>query len=315
MLTHPEGFGGDPNDAFDVVIPSLPGFGYSDRPAAPGWNTFRIAQLLRDLMTDLGYPRFGAQGGDFGANVSTVLALRHPEHMIGIHLNYVPGSYYPYVKPGEEITPEEQASLASAEAWEEHHGGYLHLQATDPQTVAYALNDSPAGVAAWILEKFRNWADCNGDIFQRFTADELLANVTLYWMTETIHSSCRLYYESSRARLRFGQDDFVGVPCGIAHFPKEDPFPPRPWVERGYNVRHWTEMPSGGHFAAAEEPGLLARDIRDFFRPLRDGSKKDRLSSTKSPSRLVSQSLGDVDGPRTATSSQTAPAERWLRCS
>ncbi|HEY7618060.1 MAG TPA: alpha/beta fold hydrolase [Terriglobales bacterium] len=269
MLTQPERFGAGPEDAFDVVVPSLPGFGYSDRPIERGFNTFRMAQLLLDLMQELGYSRFGAQGGDFGANISTVMALRHPERLIGIHLNYIPGSYYPHLEPGAEIAPVEREFLQKAAEWEENCGGYLHLQATQPQTLAYSLNDSPAGLAAWILEKFRSWADCDGDLSRRFTTDELLTNVTLYWMTETIHSSCRLYYETTRAPLRFAKGDYVRVPCAIAHFPKEEPFPPRPWIERGYNIQHWTEMPAGGHFAAAEEPALLAQDIRNFFRPFR----------------------------------------------
>jgi pimeloyl-ACP methyl ester carboxylesterase len=269
MLTDPEGYGGRPEDSFDVVVPSLPGFGYSDRPAEAGFNNFRIGDLFLGLMFELGYKRFGAQGGDFGANISTVMSLRAPERVIGLHLNYIPGSYWPYIPPERPITAEEQEAIDSEVRWVEVFGGYMHVQATEPQTLAYALNDSPVGLATWIIEKFKDWADCDGDVYRRFTRDELLTNVTLYWMTETIHSSCRLYYESSRAPLRFKPDDFVRVPTGVAHFPKEDPFPPRSWVERGYNVQRWTEMPSGGHFAAAEEPELLACDLREFFRPLR----------------------------------------------
>jgi pimeloyl-ACP methyl ester carboxylesterase len=271
MLTDPQRHGGRAEDSFDVVVPSLPGFGYSDRPSEAGLNTFRIGELFLGLMSELGYERFGAQGGDFGANVSTVMSLRAPERVIGLHLNYIPGSYWPHVTAERPITSEEQAAIDSSDHWEEVFGGYMHVQATEPQTLAYALNDSPVGLATWIIEKFKDWADCDGDVYRRFTRDELLTNVTLYWMTETIHSSCRLYFESSRAPLRFGPDDFVRVPTAVAHFPKEDPFPPRSWVERGYDVRHWTKMPSGGHFAAAEEPELLARDLREFFRPLRGG--------------------------------------------
>jgi len=159
--------------------------------------------------------------------------------------------------------------LASAANWFDESGAYAHIQGTRPHTPAYALNDSPAGLAAWIVEKFREWSDCEGDIYRRFTRDELLANVTLYWMTQTISSSFGMYHEGRRAPLRFWADDFVSVPCGIAHFPKEILFPPKEWVQRGYNVQHWTEMPRGGHFAAAEQPELLAADIRAFFRPLR----------------------------------------------
>ena len=271
-LTDPAAFGADPADAFDVVVPSMPGYGFSDRPSQPGMNTFRIAELWVGLMRGLGYPRFGAQGGDIGANVSTVLGWKHSESVAGIHLNYIPGSYSPYTGPGSrELSAAEKQFLESAGRWYDQNGAYWHQQRTRPQTLAYGLNDSPMGLAAWIVEKFREWADCEGDVERRFTRDQLLANVTLYWVTETIHSSCRLYYEGSRAPLGFQKDERVAIPCAVARFPKEDPFPPREWVERGYNVVRWTEMPRGGHFAAAEEPDMLAEDLRTFFRPLRRG--------------------------------------------
>ena len=254
---------------FDVVVPSLPGYGFSDRPTAPGMNTFRIAQLWTGLMQELGYPRFAAQGGDIGASVTTLLGLRHADRVLGIHLNYIPGSYRPYLEAGTKLAAVEQKFLDDADRWYAESGAYAHIQRTKPITAAYGPNDSPAALAAWILEKFRDWADCAGDVETRFTRDELLTNVTLYWMTETIHSSFRLYYEGRKAPLHFNPGERVQVPCAIAHFPKEEPFPPRPWIERGYNIQRWTEMPSGGHFAAAEEPELLARDIREFFRDFR----------------------------------------------
>jgi pimeloyl-ACP methyl ester carboxylesterase len=269
LLADPAGYGGDPRDSFDVVVPSLPGYGFSDRPTQPGMNTFRMAELWVELMKDLGYARFAAQGGDFGAGVTTILGLRHAPHILGIHLNYIPGSYRPYLEAGSEISEGEQAYLDDEERWYEESGAYSHIQRTEPQTAAYALNDSPAGLAAWILEKFRDWADCNGDLERRFTQDELLSNVTLYWMTQTIHSSCRLYYEAQKAPIHFQEGECVRVPCAIARFPKEAPFPPRQWIERGYNIQRWSEMPSGGHFAAAEEPESLVEDIRSFFRNLR----------------------------------------------
>jgi len=269
MLTDPGSQGGDSGDSFDVVVPSLPGFGFSDRPTQSGMNTFRIAELWAGLMKELGYDRFGAQGGDFGASVSTILGLRHADHMIGVHLNYIPGSYMPYLEPGTKPTQIEQAFLDEADHWYAESGAYAHLQRTTPQTAAYGLNDSPAALAAWIVEKFRDWADCDGDVERRFSRDELLTNATLYWMTETIHSSCRLYYETRKAPIHFQRGESVRVPCGIAYFPKEAPFPPRSWIERGYNIQHWTDMPHGGHFAAAEEPELLAKDIQHFFRTLR----------------------------------------------
>ena len=269
LLTDPGAHGGDAADSFDVVIPSLPGFGYSDKPQQDGMNTFRIAELWVALMRELGYKRFVAQGGDIGASVSTILGLRHPEQTMGVHLNYIPGSYRPYLREGAEISREEAEFVESAGRWVDEHGAYWHLQATQPLTAAYGLQDSPAGLAAWIVEKFQKWSDCEGDVYRRFTRDELLANVTLYWLTGTIYSSFRLYFEGRKAPLRFDADDFVTVPCGIARFPKEAPAPPRSWVERGYNVQRWTEMPSGGHFAAMEEPELLAADIRAFCRRFR----------------------------------------------
>jgi pimeloyl-ACP methyl ester carboxylesterase len=265
LLTDPATHGGDPAVSFDVVVPSLPGFGFSARPTKPGMNTFRIADLWLSLMRELGYERFAAQGGDFGAAVSTILGLRHAGHVMGIHLNYIPGSYRPYLEPGTKPDSIEQQFLDDADRWYVDSGAYAHLQRNTPQTAAYGLNDSPAALAAWIVEKFRDWADCNGDVERRFSKDELLTNVTLYWVTETIHSSCRLYYESKKMPLQFRKEDHVRVPCAIAHFPKEAPFPPRAWIERGYSIQHWTEMPRGGHFAAAEEPVLLARDIAAFF--------------------------------------------------
>lgn len=268
-LTDPAAFGGNEADSFDVIVPSLPGYGYSDRPRRPGMNAWRIADLWAALMHELGYERFAAQGGDWGASVSTALALRHSECVAGIHLNYIPGSYYPDLPPDTKLAPIEQEFLVDEERWFDQHGAYAHIQRTHPQTAAYGLNDSPAALAAWILEKFRDWSDCDGDLWSKFTRDEMLANVTLYWMTETVHSSSRLYWEGARAPMKFQPGDFVRVPCGIARFPKEEPFPPREWIERGYNVQHWTEMGKGGHFAALEEPDLLAEDIRKFFRPLR----------------------------------------------
>jgi len=270
LLTDPAAHGGDSSDSFDVVVPSMPGYGFSDRPVTRGMNTFRIAELWVGLMNELGYSRFAAQGGDVGAAVSTVLGLRHSHQILGIHLNYIPGSYRPHLVADTKLAPVEEEFLKHAGHWYDESGAYAHIQRTQPQTAAYGLNDSPAALAAWILEKFRNWSDCEGELYRRFTRDELLANVTLYWLTETIHSSFRWYYENRKAPLQFGPGDFVNVPCAIARFPKEDPFPPREWIERGYNVQRWTEMPRGGHFAAAEEPDLLVEDIRAFFRRFRE---------------------------------------------
>lgn len=257
-------------EGFDVVIPSLPGYGFSDRPTAPGMTPGKIAEMWHALMQELGYLRYGAQGGDWGASVATRLAMQHPAEVIGIHLNYVPGSYVPFLGQGaRELDAEERGFIDAAKLWTDQEGAYAHLQSTRPQTATYALNDSPVGLLAWIAEKFRDWADCGGQLERRISRDVLLANVTLYWITETIGSSVRLYKEARSAPLRFGRDEKVPVPCGVAHFPVEAPMPPRSWVERHYDVQRWTAMASGGHFAALEEPQLLAEDIRDFFRSLR----------------------------------------------
>ena len=224
-------------DRFHVVIPSLPGYGFSDRPAEPGMNLFRIAELWVDLMNELGYSRFGAQGGDLGAGVATALGLRHASRMMGIHLNFIPGSYRPFLEPATPLAPEEKEFIENIAEWAERNGAYSHLQRTRPQTAVYGLNDSPAGLAAWILEKFRDWSDCEGDVYRRFSRDELLTNITLYWTTETIGSSFRLYYENSKVPLHLASGESVRVPCAIARFPKEISRPPRAWVERGYNVQ------------------------------------------------------------------------------
>jgi pimeloyl-ACP methyl ester carboxylesterase len=269
-LTDPAAHGGDARDAFTIVIPSIPGYGFSDRPTAAGCSNRRIAGLWLALMRGLGYERFGAQGGDWGAGISTWLALEHPEHVVGLHLNYIPGSYYPHLGPeSPPLTGAEEQFLAECDRWFEEEGGYAAVQRTFPQTPAYALNDSPVGLAAWIVEKYRAWGDCEGEVERRFSKDELLANVTLYWVTETIHSSMRLYFESRRTPLQLKAGERIAVPTAVADFPKEAPAPPREWVERGYHLVRWTPMPRGGHFAALEEPALLAEDLRAFFRELR----------------------------------------------
>lgn len=269
LLTDPAAHGGDPADAFDVVVPSMPGYGFSARPRETGVGVWSIAGMWARLMSGLGYDRFGAQGGDFGAGVSTILGLRHAEGTVAVHLNYIPGSYRPHVAPGDTLHAEEEQFLRDADVWYQAEGGYAHVQRTVPQTLAFALADSPAGLAAWIVEKFQRWGDCDGEVERRFSKEDLLTNATIYWVTQTIHSSMRLYVEGRKAPLHFRDGDFVGVPCAVARFPRESPFPPRRWIARGYNIVRWTDMPSGGHFAALEEPALLAEDIRAFFRRLR----------------------------------------------
>lgn len=268
LLTDPARHGAEPADSFDVVVPSLPGYGFSDRPTKPGMNKAHIARLWSRLMTEaLGYSRFGAQGGDIGTGVTTQLGLLFPQQVAGIHLT---DPAWPYLGTGERaLSTAERAYVEDEARWRRDEGAYSDQQATKPQTLAYSLNDSPAGLAAWIIEKFRAWSDCDGDIERRFTKDELLTNLTIYWVTETINSSMRLYYESRHNPTAFKQGERVTVPTGFAIFPADIDQPPREWAERSYNVERWTLMPRGGHFAALEEPELLAEDIRAFFRPLR----------------------------------------------
>jgi pimeloyl-ACP methyl ester carboxylesterase len=272
-LTDPTRFGGRADDSFDVVAPSLPGYGFSDPPTAPGMHPGRIAELWLELMDLLGYARFGAQGGDWGASVATRLALRAPGRMAGLHLNYLPGSYRPALGPGAPpLTQAETEFLAGCDRWGETEGAYAHVQRTKPDTLAVGLADSPAGLAGWMAEKLWSWSDRVEGGKSRLSRDEVLANVTLYWLTGNIGSSIRLYREASRHPLRLADGERIRVPTGMALFPAETPAnPPREWVTRGYDVTRWTSMPRGGHFAAWEEPDLLAADIREFFRPLRGG--------------------------------------------
>jgi len=270
-LTDPASHGGDPRDAFDVVVPSLPGFGFSERPRRRGF--VRVDRLWRELMTTtLGYPRFVAHGTDVGARVTSALGRFHGDVVAAIHLGSVDLDGPEPPPPDPELSAAERDYLARVARWESEEGGYAALQSTYPQTAAYGLNDSPAGLAAWIVEKFRAWSDCGGDLESRFAKDTLLTNVTIYWVTETIHSSMRRYFEvrhdAERRPLRPGER--IETPTGIAMFPGErDLVVPREWAERSYNVQRWTEPPRGGHFPALEEPELLIEELREFFRPFR----------------------------------------------
>jgi pimeloyl-ACP methyl ester carboxylesterase len=264
LLTNPKANGIDA-PAFDVVIPSLPGYGFSERPAQANYRT--IARLWHSLMHGLGYERYGAGGGDFGAGVATHMALENPASMIGIHLSTM--ELWPPTGEGTRpLTTAERAYVAQVGHWDEVERGYSAIQSTRPQTLGYALNDSPAGLAAWILEKWRAWSDSDGDLDARFSQDFLLTMLTLYWVTETITTSIRDYFDNRWHGAEIPPGTRVQVPVGFANFDKHyvsEGSPPREWVERLYDVRRWTSMPSGGHFAAAEEPELLARDIAAFF--------------------------------------------------
>ncbi len=272
LLTDPAGHGID-GPAFDVVIPSLPGYGFSPRPAVAGGVTYRYtAGLWHRLMRGLGYARYGAGGGDFGAGIATFMALDDPGPLIGLHLTNL--ELTPYTGPGSRpLSVGEQAYLEQSSRWDETERGYTAIQSTKPQTLGYALNDSPAGLAAWILEKWRSWSDCGGNLESRFPRDFLLTLVTLYWVTTTITSSIRDYHDNHRfqGEPRLGPADIVQVPTAVAVFPHmviPEGKPPREWGERLYEIRRWTVMPTGGHFAPAEEPQLVARDITAFFAAL-----------------------------------------------
>jgi pimeloyl-ACP methyl ester carboxylesterase len=269
-LAEPQAHGGDARDAFHVICPSLPGFGFSGPTRSPGWDIRRMAHALAGLMARLGYECYGVQGGDWGAVAATQLGEIDAAHLAGIHLNMVVAGPPPGVAdPMEGVSPEEREWVADMARFEAEEDGYQRIQGTRPQTLGYGLNDSPAGLAAWIVEKFRAWSDCGGDVESRFTKDELLTNLTIYWATQTINSSTRVYCETMRAG-RWGLGGHrVRVPTGCAIFPKDSIRPPRRWAEAHYDVRRWSVMPSGGHFAALEEPQALVAEIRAFYRDLR----------------------------------------------
>lgn len=266
LLADPARHGGDPADAFDVVVPSVPGYTFSAPFRQAGCGPYEVAGLWSELMSGLGYERFGAQGGDVGAAVTSWLGMRFPERLTGIHLNYIPGAYRPSLgETDPPLSQEETAFLQRAAAFSEAEGAYAHIQRTKPQSLAVALSDSPAGLLAWMGEKILSWCDPDAVIDRQW----LLTNVTLYWLTNCIGPSFRPYVEGSRRPLLLGGSERVKPPLGVALFPRELPLPPRSWVERGYDVRRWTQMPRGGHFAALEQPELLAQEIRAFFRTYR----------------------------------------------
>jgi pimeloyl-ACP methyl ester carboxylesterase len=277
MLTDPVSHGGNAEDAFDVIVPSLPGYGFSGRPTRAGMSPFAIARIWGALMAGLGYRRYGLQGGDWGAAVSLGAALAFPDAVAGLHLNFLPSLLMPTIRPEDRpLSEPESRFLAERAAWLDEEGGYARIQGTKPQTLGYALTDSPVGLAAWILEKFRGWSDCGGDVESVFSRDELLTNISIYWLTGTAASSLRLYREARLASLTLGAGQRVAPPFGFARFPKEISRPPREWTERIFDVWRWTDMQRGGHFAAMEQPALLAEEVREFFRPLRDGQAKGR---------------------------------------
>jgi pimeloyl-ACP methyl ester carboxylesterase len=267
LLTDPARFGGDARDAFTVVAPSLPGYGFSFHPHQPSMNRVGMADVFATLMTALGYQRFAAQGGDIGAQIAMRLAVAHPERLYAIHLNFI-GALRDGEHP-ESPTDEERQYLDELHHWMTEETGYQWIQGTKPQTLAYGLTDSPVGLAAWIVEKFRSWSDCGGDIEQCFTKDELLTAVMLYWATGAINSSFWPYYANRHGDWSVATGPRIEVPTAYLAFPREIVRPPRSMAEQRLNIQRWTTMASGGHFAALEQPEALAVDIRTFFRSFR----------------------------------------------
>ncbi|HEY9715186.1 MAG TPA: epoxide hydrolase family protein, partial [Chroococcales cyanobacterium] len=276
LLTDPVRFGGSPQDAFDVVVPSLPGYAFSEKPHKDG-TIFHVGDMWSELMTRvLRYKRFGAHGGDWGSMVTEHLARSHSGAVIGIHLTDVP--FWHCFEEQEDLSENEKLFLKEVDDWQRKNGAYALVQSTRPQSIAPALNDSPVGLAAWLVEKFREWSDCNGEIESRFSKDFLLTNIMLYWATETINTSFSPYYDLSSAGtftwVKEKVKEWIGsgasVPTAFSLFPADTLPAPYEWARRFFNIQRWTEMPRGGHFAAYEEPELLANELREFFRPLRE---------------------------------------------
>ena len=270
-LTDPVAHGGAATDAFHVVCPSLPGYGFSDRPAGRGWTVERTADAWARLMERLGYARFVAAGHDWGTSISTSIAQQHPRKVIGIHL--MPPLVAPDPATFDGLTDAEEAALRDLAASGESGDGYSHEQSTKPQTIGYGLVDSPAALAAWIIEKFQAWTDCDGDLFSVLTRDEVLDNLMLYWLPGTGASAARLYWESFRAVqavFRSGAPDVVRVPTACSIFPRENPRPSRRWAQKRFtDIRYWGEPARGGHFAAFEQPELFVAELRAGLRALR----------------------------------------------
>jgi len=250
--------------SFDLVIPSLLGFGFSDKSGKEGINSTVMADLWVKLMNELGYEKFIAQGGDLGAIISTRIALKYPDSLIGLHLNYIPFNYKPYMLADQKLTKEETDEQKKTYKFFMTEGAYALIQGTKPMTLSYGLNDSPVGLCTWILQIFKSFSNPKKDLEELFNKNGLLSLVTLFWVTHSIRSSMSFYSDPKEKLLSFGKDDFIKVPVGIARYPYPDSFPARKYIERGYNVQHWKDMPSGGHFAAMEQPDLFAEDIREF---------------------------------------------------
>jgi epoxide hydrolase len=266
-LTDPAAFGGSSGDAFHLVLPSIPGYGFSGPTRDRGWDVRRVARAWAALMSRLGYSRYGAQGGDWGSSISRELGRAAADRVVGVHVNML---FSVVREQPDDLTAAERTRLEALRTFRTTGSGYFAIQSTRPQTLAYGLTDSPAGQLAWIAEKFGEWTD-NGLPDEAVDRDQLLTNVTLYWLTRTAGSSARLYYETARARAWApgGLGGGPAVPTGVAVFPREIAPAIRRFAEQSDNIVHWTEFGRGGHFAAMEVPDLLVGDVRDFFRPLR----------------------------------------------
>jgi len=271
-LTDPTGHGGSAADAFHVIAPSLPGFGFSSLPAEPGFSPERIALLLAELMARIGYERYAVAGGDWGAIINRHLANHYPQRLIGMHSNFILAGEPDSAAQAEAATPSELEARAARADYMRTETAYQQIQGTKPQTLGYGLNDSPTGLAAWIVEKFHGWTDMPqgsaGDLDEYFHKDTLLTNISIYWFTGTITASARIYYENRNASPLKSMS-YISVPTGAAIFPAEIYLTPRAWAEAAYNIRHWSVMPRGGHFAALEQPQLYVNDVREFFRLVR----------------------------------------------
>ena len=278
-LSDPASHGGDRRDAFHVVAPSIPGYGFSGPTRHKGFNMAKAAQVNLQLMELLGYDRYIAQGGDYGSAISARMAMAHPERLIALHLNFILGRPADPDNPMAGLTEAEIAAQRWKKNYDAQESGYQAIQGTKPQSLAYGLTDSPAGLAAWLVEKFKTWSDCDGNIEAAFSKDQLLENITLYWVTGTINSAMRLYYESiGPNRAPDVEWTRVEVPTAYAAFPAEIRPTPKRWAEQMYNVVRWTEMPRGGHFAALEQPAALIEDLRSFARGFRSNQCNEPIA-------------------------------------
>ena len=269
-LSDPASHGGDPRDAFHVIAPSIPGYGFSGPTRHKGFSLGKAAEVNVRLMERLGYDRYVAHGGDFGSAISSAMAAHYPDRVIALHLNFILGKPADMANPMAGLNEQELKEMEWKRNYDAHESGYQAIQGTKPQTLAYGLTDSPAGLAAWIVEKFKTWSDCDGNVEKSFSKDHLLENIMLYWVTGTINSAMRLYYESiGPARTPDAEWPFVTVPTAHARFPAEIRPTPRIWAEQMFNIVRWTKLPKGGHFAAFEQPELFLADLREFCRDFR----------------------------------------------